>query len=122
MTPIEARALMSILQAAWPSAKWPPDTVALYRSSLESMDHAAACRTVHALVESEKWLPSIGQIAGPVRIVERAMRAETRPLDCGPREAQSAEGWLALARDVIAGRRQPPCDVQLELWEEGLRL
>lgn len=84
------------------------------------MDHAAACRTVHALVESERWLPSIGQIAGPVRITERAMRAETRPLDCGPREAQSAEGWLILARDVIAGRRQPPSGIQLELFEIGV--
>lgn len=117
MTPTEARALLSTLMAAWPSAKWTEPTIALYRSRLEVLEHAEASFVVDRLVGSAKWLPSVGEIEEPARLAARRKQIETRPIDCWIPEAQDPSPWLFLAREILAGRRSPPAGVQLELWE-----
>lgn len=114
MTPLEARQLLSMLQAAWPQAKWETATVALYRGRLEALVFADAQRIIDRLIATSKWLPTVAEIEGPCR----SRRVETpRPpmVDRSEVEAHTAD-WVLLAREVLAGRRSAPTAEQLDLF------
>lgn len=62
MTQTEASKLVAMLLAAYPNARVPDGTVALYESFLLELDKDRAVRAVRGIIRSSKFMPAIAEI------------------------------------------------------------
>jgi hypothetical protein len=62
VTPLEASKVLAMLMAAYPNARVPDGTVALYESFLVEYDRDRCVRAVRTIITTSKFMPTIAEI------------------------------------------------------------
>lgn len=67
MTPLEASKVLAMLMAAYPNARVPDGTVALYESFLVELERDRCVRAVRGIITTSKFMPTIAEIVTAYR-------------------------------------------------------
>lgn len=102
MTSTEAKKLVVVLIASYPSTKATIDTVSVYERMLADLDYAAANAAVERLLATARFMPTIAEIRDAALTIERG---EVRP-------GGDAWGEVLKAMGRYGYVRQPGVDFQ----------
>lgn len=97
MTELEAKKLIAVMVAAYPTTKVSDDSVRIYVRMLADLDYPAANAAVEQLLAISKWMPTVAEIR------ERVLSLSVGEVRAG------GEAWGSVLRAIAgAGRNRKP--------------
>lgn len=111
MTEDEARKVLGLIHASWPTQQMTPDVSRRWLHKLAGWDFTVTYASIDALAEHTRWRPEIAQVADQVRAEARAaaIRAQHPSVTLSSTISQArrdlAAEWLGKMRDVLGPGR-----------------